>query len=354
MKTLNKSKAFHKYSVAAVFGAMAMAMAGTAQAQDLRVAWYGGNWGDAFQSCIADPFTKATGIKVIPEIGTSNTTLAKLRQQKAQPEIDVAFLDGGISELAEADGLLRPIKGDSVPNLGKLQTPAVYKNSGGDNFAGSIGYYSLGIAYNKKEISKAPASWDELWNPDYAGAVVIPSPANSAGIPFIVFLANIWNTPLSDLTPVYQKLKKLDVAAYFDSSGAASNAFQSGEAIIGAHFNVGAWGLADKGLPIGFAVPKEGVWATDARVHLVKGSPNQAGAEKFINQAFTQESAACLAKNLYLGPAVKDVQVDASVQEKMPWGVNGDISKLNLLDWSEINKLRASITDSWNREVARK
>lgn len=63
MKTLNKSKAFRKYSVAAVFGAMAMA--GTAQAQDLRVAWYGGNWGDAFQSCIADPFTKADRKSVV-------------------------------------------------------------------------------------------------------------------------------------------------------------------------------------------------------------------------------------------------------------------------------------------------
>lgn len=345
-------KALKKYSFAAVFGAMAIAS--TAQADDLRVAWYGGNWGEAFQSCIADPFTEATGIKVVPEIGTSNTTLAKLRQQQGKPEIDVAFLDGGISELAEADGLLRPIKADNVANLIQLQDSAVYKNSGGDNFAGSIGYYSLGIAYNKKEIPEAPGSWEELWNPDYAGAVIIPSPANSSGIPFIVFLANIWDTPLSDLTPVYQKLHKLDVAAYFDSSGSASNAFQSGEAIIGAHFNVGAWGLADKGLPIGFSVPKEGVWATDARVHLIKGSPNQAGAEKFINQAFTAESAQCLAKSLYLGPAVKGATVDASVQEKMPWGVDGDISKLNLLDWSEINQLRASITDSWNREVARK
>ena len=48
-----------------------------------------------------------------------------------------------------------------------------------------------------------------------------------------------------------------------------------GEAIIGAHFNVGAWDLADKGLPIGFVVPKEGAWATDARLHLVKGTPKK-------------------------------------------------------------------------------
>ncbi|MGE4369333.1 MAG: ABC transporter substrate-binding protein [Burkholderiaceae bacterium] len=333
----------------AVFGASS-----SAQANEVRVAWYGGNWGEAFQSCIADPFTKATGIKVIPEIGTSNTTLAKLRQQKDKPLLDVAFLDGGISEIAEADGLLRPITAGTVANIGKLQTPSVYKNAAGDIFAGSIGYYSLGITYSKKEIKSPPTSWDDLWKKDYAGAVIIPSPANSSGIPFIVFLANIWKVPVTDLAPVYKKLHQLDVASYFDSSGAASNAFQSGEAIIGAHFNVGAWGLADKGLPIGFSVPKEGVWATDARVHLVKGSPQQANAEKFINQAFTAESAACLAKNLYLGPAVKGVQVDPSVREKMPWGADGSIDNLNLLNWSEINQYRAQITDAWNREVAKR
>ncbi|TEA76841.1 ABC transporter substrate-binding protein [Allopusillimonas ginsengisoli] len=339
-----------KLTLAATIVALLPALA---SADEIRVAWYGGSWGDAFQTCIADPFTKATGIKVVPEIGTSNTTIAKLRQQQNNPVIDVAFLDGGISELAEADGLLRPLDDSAIPNLNQLQQSAVYKNAAGETFAASAGYYSLGIAYNKKEIPEPPTSWEALWNDDYAGAVTVPSPANSSGIPFIVFLASIWDTPLSNLDPVYQKLAKLDVSSYFDSSGAASNSFQSGEAIIGAHFNVAAWSLADKGLPIGFAVPKEGVWATDARVHLVKGSPAQANAEKFINQAATPESSQCLAHTLYLGPAVQGVQVDDQVAEKMPWGKDGDISSLNLLDWGEINTQRSAITDAWNRQVAR-
>ncbi len=325
-----------------------------ADQKEVRVAWYGGNWGDAFKTCIAEPFTKKTGITVIPEIGTSNTTLAKLRQQKDKPTIDVAFLDGGISELAQADGVLSPITQAAIPNITDLQSQGVYKTPDNTIFAVSAGYYSLGIAYNKKEIKKAPTSWNDLWNPAYAGAVIIPSPANSAGVPFIAFLASIWNIPLNNLAPVYKKLHDLDVASYFDSSGAASNAFQSGEAIIGAHFNVGAWGLADKGLPIGFAVPKEGVWATDARLHLVKNSPQPNNGAKFINQALTRESSQCLAEHLYLGPAVKGVKVSNAVAGKMPWGIGGSIANLNLLNWTDINKLRSSITSAWNREVAKK
>lgn len=340
--------------LSAITGAALMAGASFAHANEVRVAWYGGNWGNAFKTCIADPFTKKTGITVIPEIGTSNTTLAKLRQQKDKPIIDVAFLDGGISELAEADGLLAPITEAAIPNLANLEPQAIYKVDGKGIFAVGAGFYSLGITYNKKEITTAPQSWDELWKPKYAGAVVVPSPANSAGVPFIAFLANIWKVPLTDLGPVYKKLHDLDVASYFDSSGAASNAFQSEEAVIGAHFSVGAWDLADKGLPIGFSVPKEGVWATDARLHLVKNSPQTSSGAQFINQALTPESSQCLADRLYLGPAVKGAKASEAAAVKMPWGVGGSIANLNLLNWAKINKLRASITSDWNREVANK
>ena len=88
-----------------------------AQQQKITVAWYGGNWGDAFRACVAEPYTQATGVQVSPEVGTSTTTLAKLQQQKAAPTIDVAWLDGGISELAEQAGVLDTLDPAAIPNL---------------------------------------------------------------------------------------------------------------------------------------------------------------------------------------------------------------------------------------------
>ena len=328
---------------------------GTAAAQDNRitVAWYGGNWGDAFKACVADPFTKATGIAVTPEVGTSTTTLAKLQQQKSAPTIDVAWMDGGISELAQQAGVLDRLDVQGIPNLANVVEQAVYKQ-GADAFAAGSGYYALGLTYSTKEVKTPPKSWKDLWKPEYAGAIAIPSPSNSSGVPFVFFLAKVWGIDPADLTPLYKKIAALDTALFFDSSGAATNAFQSGEAVIGAHFNVGAWDLIDKGLPIGFTVPQEGVWATDARLHLVKGSPRRAAAQRFIDTALTSEASACLATKLYLGPAVKDVKVPDDVARKLPWGVGGSIADLSLLDWNMVNARRAEITDAWNRQVARK
>ncbi|MET3793174.1 ABC transporter substrate-binding protein [Aquamicrobium terrae] len=323
------------------------------QPASITIAWYGGNWGDAFKACVADPFTKSTGIAVTPEIGTSTVTLSKLQQQKDAPTIDVAWMDGGISELALAAGVTDNLDATAIPNLANVLPEAIYK-SGSTTYAVGTGYYSLGIAYNTQQVETPPTSWNDLWKPEFEDAVTIPSPANSSGVPFVMFLSKIWNVPTSDLSATFKKIKELKTALFFDSSGAATNAYQSGEAIIGAHFNVGAWDLADKGLPIAFVVPKEGVWATDARLHLVKGTQKKEAAQKFINQALTPEASACLAEKLYLGPSLKDVSVKPEAARKLPWAENGSVKNLQLFDWNEINGRRASIVDTWNREIARK
>jgi len=319
----------------------------------ITVAWYGGNWGAAFNTCVAQPFTKTTGIAVVPEVGTSTTTLAKLQQQKNSPTIDVAYMDGGISELAHAAGVVERLDPARLKNMEQLIPQAIYRQEQAA-YAVSAGYYSLGLTYNTKEVKPPPTSWKDLWQPQNAGAVAVPSASNSAGVPFVLLLNRVWNGDANDLTPVYKKLAALDTALRFDSSGAATNAFQSGEAIIGAHFNVGAWDLIDKGLPIGFVVPKEGVWATDVRMHLVKNSKNRAAAETFIDTAMTPQAASCLAEKLYLGPAVKDVKVGADIARKLPWGEKGSVQTLTLFDWNAINARRAEIIDAWNREVTRK
>ncbi len=324
----------------------------SAQPQSITVAWYGGNWGDAFQACVATPFTEATGIQVVADIGTSTTTLAKLQQQASAPTLDVAYMDGGISELAEEAGVLAAIDLDALPNGANLTDDAAYRN-GNKVFAIGGGYYSLGLTYNTEEIGEAPTSWEALWDEDYAGAVTIPSPNNSAGIPFIFFLNQMMGGTPDDFTQTFERLKELDVASYFESSGAANNAFQSGEVVIGAHFNVGAWALIDSGLPIGFTVPSEGVWATDARLHIVEGGPNPEGAAQFLDMAMSAEAAACLAETLYLGPAVSEVELDPEVSRKLPWGQNGSVEDLMFFDWNEVNARRAELTETWNREIAR-
>jgi putative spermidine/putrescine transport system substrate-binding protein len=321
--------------------------------ESLTVAWYGGNWGDSFNACVAKPFTQATGIQVKPEIGTSNVTLAKLQQQKAAPTIDAAWLDGGVSELAQAAGVLDDLDPASIPNMSNLREEAVYAQ-GGHKFAVSTGYYALGLTYNVEKVKTPPASWTDLWKPEYADAVAMPSPANSSGVPFLIFLNQILGGTPGSTALAFDKMKQLKAGLYFDSSGAASTAFQTGEVTVGAHFSAAAWDLAAKGLPIRLVVPKEGVWATDARLHLVKGAKNKKAAEQFISVALSEGAARCLAEKLFLAPAIKNVELSPEVSEKLPWGKGGSAKDLKLSDWEKVNAMRPAIVEQWNREIARK
>jgi putative spermidine/putrescine transport system substrate-binding protein len=331
---------------------MASIASGASAAETITVGWFGGSWGSAFQTCIADPFTKSTGITVVPEIGTSTVNLSKLEQQKAAPVLDAVWMDSGISEMAYSAGVIAPLDMNALPNTKNLIPEAIYKKDG-SVFALSTGYYAVGIAYSTTEVKTPPTSWNDLWNKEYAGAVLLPAPANGLGVPTIYFL-NQTLTPGQDFDATFKKLKELKAGMFFESSGAAANAFQTGEVIIGAYNNAPTWDLNAKGVKIGFSIPKEGAWAGDVRLHLVKGAPHKASAEKFIDFALTAEASTCLAEKLYLGPYVTDAKVSAETAKKMPWGATGSVKDLKFLDWWDINSKRAELIERWNREVVRK
>ena len=322
--------------------------------ESITVATYGGEWGAAMQACIIDPFTRETGIRVVPEPGVSGVTLSKLRQQKDSPTLDVVWLDGGVSEVAADDKLLKPIDSAKVPAVAGLIPEGVYKDEAGAVFAVSTGFYSVGLAYSTRDIKEAPTSWLDLWKPEYAGAVTFPSPANAMGVPFIVHLAGLVGGSVENMTPAFDKLKQLKVSAYFDSAGAGTNLFQSGEVIVGAHYANSAYAMRDQKLPIEFVVPKEGAIGGDIRLHLVANSKKQEAAEKFVNYAIGKEPAKCMAEKIYVGPATSDVELSDHAKQRMPWGPTGSIKSLVLPDWNQINANRAAIIEAFNRNVALK
>jgi putative spermidine/putrescine transport system substrate-binding protein len=348
MRTIARS------SLLVVTAATAALMSGAAQAQSLTVAFYGGEWGEAIQGCIVDPFTKATGVKVTPDPGVSTVTLGKLRQQKGSPVIDIAWIDGGVSELASADGLLEDITAAAVPNMANMLTEGVYKTSGGGVFALSTGFYSMGLVYNTKEVKNPPTSFWDLWKPEFAGVSTAPSPTNAMGVPLFMFLNRAAGGSVGAYQPAVDRYKALKVSSFFDASGAATNSFQSAEVIVGAHYASAAWSLADKGLPITYVAPKEGAPTGDIRVHLVKGTKSKEVAERFIDFAVAKEQAACMSERLYVGPATKGTTLSDKAKGRLPWGKDGSIANLALINWAELNAQRQAITDLWNKEIARK
>jgi putative spermidine/putrescine transport system substrate-binding protein len=332
-----------------------LTVAAAAEAQQrLTVATYGGNWGDAQKACILDPFAKTSGVQVAQETSVSTVTYNKLKQQRGNPSIDIAWIDGGISELAAADGVVAAIDPAKVPNISGLISEAVYKTQDGRIYALSTGFYALGIAYNSKEVKAAPQSWWDLWKPEFAGKITLPSPVNAAGIPMFAHLIGLTGGTLDNPAAAVDKLKSLRVSSYYDASGVAQAALQSGEAIAAAYYNTAAWAIADKGIPIVFVVPKEGAPSADIRVHIAEGTRNLDTALRFVNYTVSDEAMNCLAEKLYVGPPNKQYKVSEQAMARMPWGANGSVKMLGIPNWEVINAKRQVLTEVWNRQVAGK
>ena len=341
-------------ATAVLASAFICSAAANAQAQaTLTVAVYGGVGEKAMSECVIDPFAKRTGTRVVIDPGTSGVTLNKLTQQKDRPVIDVAWMDGGVSEQAWKSDTVEVLDPARIPNMTNLLDQSRYQDEG-KIYAASTGYYSMVLLYNTEIVKTPPTSWKDLWKEEYQGIVALPSAQNAMGIPIFVHLAEIFNGSIENMKPAVEKLQKLDVAAYWDSSGTATNMFQSEEIGVSPHFSTSAWNLVEGGLPLAVSIPTDGAVANDIRVHLVKNTPRRELAEQLIDSVFTKETAVCLAKAFNAGPYVKGVKLESEVAQRMPWGAEGSIDDLAIPDWLAINKNRERLAQLWNSEVARR
>ena len=90
---------------------------------------YGGVWADSIRAAFLDPYGVKSKTQMKIEEGISGVTLAKLRQQKDNPQFDVVWMDRVVSNLGDAD-----VEAAAAPALALAQGKYVHaNNSGYDN-----------------------------------------------------------------------------------------------------------------------------------------------------------------------------------------------------------------------------
>ena len=87
----------------------------TFKGQKLRVQFWGGSDALAIQRYVVEPFEKETGASVVVENGNTSASIAKVRAQKADPQLDVVMLDDiGVLTLAR-EGVLDRLDLSKLP-----------------------------------------------------------------------------------------------------------------------------------------------------------------------------------------------------------------------------------------------
>jgi len=286
-------------------------------AKSIRFDGWGGSVSEAFRKHAFEPFTKATGTKVIDgEFGDMDTYLTRVK---------ASFPPGGEFNLAHLSGVFdyaRYIKlgygveldESKIPNLKNVMAAMMTPYKAITNGKLSAVPYDLGqtgIAYNTKYIKKEKAEKlgaSLLWDKD------LNKKLGSWGD----WRTNIWYAALhtgqnpndiKDMTAVWDALKvQREMVKKYWSSGAELMSLLANEEI----YATVAWSgrvaaLQAQGKPIGFLAPKN-CYSWQECIFVLKGSDLEV-AQKLLNFMLDPKASIAVAEGQKYPPSLDPTKV---------------------------------------------
>ena len=248
------------------------------------------NWGEYISNGsddsvdVVDAFQKLTGIHVNYTTFDSNESLyAKLKSGAA--DYDVIIPSDYMVAKMISEGMLAKLNFDNIPNFQNIDE--VYRNADYDPANEYTVPYMLcttGIIYNTTMVDKAPTSWADLWDEQYAGNILMFN--NSRDAYAIAAFAtghsiNPQSTEEVDEVVEHLKAQKPLVQAYVMDE--IFDKMIGGEAAIGVYYSGDAITMIDDNPDLAWVFPEEGSVLSVDSMCIPATSENQEAAEMFIN-----------------------------------------------------------------------
>ncbi len=280
-------------------------------AKELVIAAPGGNLVKVLQS-IFEPFEEKYGIDIKWEsAGSATEILAKVTATKASPVYDAAFGEQITHYTGHEEGVWAEIDESIVTNWSNLVGTARPTSHAGVGY----GFFFGGIFYRPEEFEKngwaAPTSWDDLFKQDYCGRVGLYHPKITYGLHLLYMRAG------TDVTKMEEAIDELaahgSCLPVLETSAAKfEEKMQVGEYVIGNTSNIRAVPMAQKGVPIQFVIPEEGVVVSYATAAPVKNDAHPErvrAAQMFVNWLVGPEAQTALMEQMFFTPTNTTVQV---------------------------------------------
>jgi putative spermidine/putrescine transport system substrate-binding protein len=271
---------------------------GARAAESIVVRDPGGPWTPAATEGYYKPFTKATGIEVVPVAAAHDP----ISQVKAMVDTktyiwDAVNLSISVQDLLAQQGYLEEVDLNS-PDVSELMPRASTKYWVG------VDVYATVFGYREDKFKSPPQSWKDLWNVvQFPGSRCLRKyPVDSFEI---ALLAD--GVPGDQLYPLDMEraLNKLDgikkdVAVWWTGGAQASQLLKTAEVDICATWNGRIQAAIDDGAPVKI-VWDQGLYAIEGFA-IPKGNPKADLARKFVKFCANGERQAEFAKHMSYGP----------------------------------------------------
>lgn len=306
-----------------------------------------GVWGGDIERLLrenaAEPLEKETGAKVEFVLGGTGDRLARIYAERAQPTMDIAFLNIYEAPQALKDGMVE------APD----EASALYKDvwDGMNNGCYAMSLVGLGIAYNKKLVPQPP-QWSDMWKPEYKGKIAVSTYPGSEGDGLLGVAARLAGKDEHDTDAAFTKLKELTpIALSYTNLDEAFAMMDAGEVAMAPMISGYVLSALKTHPDIGFAFPTDpGPVLVRDMLCLVKNSPNPELAKRFAALALGVKNQTDYAEQLYFGPTNRNVKLPSAVSADVI-DTPDEVKDLLQLDWPYVISQRADWTQRWNTEI---
>jgi putative spermidine/putrescine transport system substrate-binding protein len=312
-----------------IIGCLSVAFVGLntyeAQARDLTVVSWGGNYQDAQRKIYFEPFAKKLGKPVLEESWDGGIGVIAAKVKAGVPNWDVVQVEAEELALGCADGFYEKLDWSKVGGKDKF-LPAAVNDCG----VGAI-VWSTALSYDANRLKEAPTSWADFWDvkkfPGKRGLRRGPKYAlefslMADGVP-PADVYKVLGTP-EGVDRAFKKLDELKPHVVWWESGAQPlQLLASGEVVMTTAYNGRISGI-NKTEGKNFKVVWPGsLYAIDSWV-ILKDSPNKDAALDFIAFASLPENQVKLPEYIAYGLPNKAAAgaVPAELQKDLPTAPN--------------------------------
>lgn len=259
------------------------------------------SWGEYIDESLIDEFEEKTGITVNYQTAESNEALYSLIEMGGADFDVIVPSDYMIARLIDED-LLAELDYDNIPNYALIGEQ--YKGLSYDpenKYTVPYTWGTLGIIYNETMVDEEIDSWDVMFDPKYAGQVLMINNSRDAMAAALLDLGySINTTDEQQLREAFERLAGAKNNGVYQAfvMDQVFQKMEGGNAAIAMYYAGDYLTMLENNEDLRFVVPKEGSnWFVDAMC-VLKSSQHKAEAEEWIN--FIASTTSSLANMDYI------------------------------------------------------
>jgi putative spermidine/putrescine transport system substrate-binding protein len=308
------------------------------------VGTWGGDYQNLQQEHVVVPIMEPEKIQVIFDTGNDSPRKTKMLAEKRLPRgsVDVVALTGsGMYEMHKA-GTLLDLDFKKLKNGAHILPTLKTAYSIPHIFTDRV------ILYNPSKITEAPTSYNDLWNPKYAGKVgVIDIQYQTT----IESAAMINGGNLKNYEPGKEKLLELKKMGtkIVPTNEAMAAALKTEEIWMCIMWKARGVMWQNAGVPVKIASPKEGLVLYVSEMGIAKNAPDKDAAYAYLDALLDPRPQLGFINAMGYNPTVDDVKATGSIAERIGFSP-AEQKQMMVQDYDYLAKNDSQLKEWWDKE----